>query len=80
MSEFILQLIQEGKPRVVLDYSGCLLNWPPHDGLRDVVESLRRITFDNAYCHAVEWLGTTWDTLTLLRRSVQKFRHHVRAS
>ena len=61
MGEFIPQLIHEGKqPRIMLDYSGCLLHGLRNMGLHDVIESLQRITCDPGYRRAVEWLATPW--------------------
>src|SRR5439155_1302064 len=61
MGEFIPQLVQEGKqPRVMLDYSGCLLHGLRAMGLNDVFGNLKLITLDPAYRHTVEWLGTAW--------------------
>jgi len=63
MDEFIPQLIHEGKqPRVMLDYSGCLLHGLRTMGLDDVIDSLRNITCNPAYRRAVEWLGNSWAT------------------
>ena len=61
MGEFIPQLVQEGKqPRVMLDYSGCLLHGLRAMGLNDVFDNLKRITLEPAYRRSVEWLGTAW--------------------
>src|SRR5579862_2543790 len=50
MGEFIPQLVQEGKhPRVMLDYSGCLLYGLRAMGLNDVLDSLKRITLDSSF-------------------------------
>jgi hypothetical protein len=80
MGEFVPQLIQEGKqPRIMLDYSGCLLHGLHVMGLSDVIESLQRITCDAAYRRGVEWLGTAWGHAVAPSTPVQDFRHHVRA-
>jgi hypothetical protein len=80
MGEFIPTLVHEGKqPRVMLDYSGCLLHGLRHMGLNDVFENLQRITCDPAYRHCVEWLGTTWGHAVAPSTPVQDFRLHVRA-
>lgn len=80
MGEFIPQLIHEGKqPRIMLDYSGCLLHGLRTMGLNDVIESLQRITCDPGYRRAVEWLGTAWGHAVAPSTPVQDFRHHVRA-
>src|ERR1700728_2406983 len=61
MSEFVPQLLREGKqPRVMLDYSGCLLHGLIQMGLRDVLEGLKSLTRDPACRRCVEWLGSAW--------------------
>jgi hypothetical protein len=61
MGEFVPQLAQEGKqPRVMLDYSGCLLHGLRAMGLNDVFDHLKKITLDPAYQRNAEWLGTAW--------------------
>src|SRR5438876_674723 len=80
MGEFIPQLIHEGKqPRVMLEYSGCLLHGLRTMGLDDIIDSLRRITCDPEYRRAVEWLGATWGHSVAPSTPVQDFRLHVRA-
>jgi len=80
MGEFIPQLVQEGKkPRVMLDYSGCLLYGLRAMGLNDVFDNLQRITLDPAYQSSVEWLGTAWGHAVAPSTPVQDFRLHVRA-
>jgi hypothetical protein len=80
MGEFIPQLIGEGKqPRIMLDYSGCLLHGLRTMGLNDVIEALQRITGDPAYRRGVEWLATAWGHAVAPSTPVQDFRHHVRA-
>jgi len=78
MGEFIPQLVHEGKqPRVMLDYSGCLLHGLRHMGLDDVFDNLRRITCDPAYRRCVEWLGTAWGHAVAPSTPTQDFRLHV---
>ena len=80
MGEFIPQLVQEGKqPRVMLDYSGCLLHGLRAMGLNDVFDSLRNITSNPGYRRAVEWLGTAWGHAVAPSTPFQDFRLHVRA-
>jgi hypothetical protein len=80
MDEFIPQLIHEGKqPRVMLDYSGCLLHGLRTMGLDDVIDSLRNITCNPAYRRAVEWLGNSWGHAVAPSTPAQDFRLHVRA-
>jgi len=80
MGEFLPQLVHEGKqPRIMLDYSGCLLHGLRAMGQNDVIESLQRITGDPAYRRTVEWLGTAWGHAVAPSTPVQDFRLHVRA-
>jgi hypothetical protein len=80
MGEFIPQLVHDGKnPRVMLDYSGCLLHGLRVMGLGDVFDNLKRITLDPAYRRSVEWLGTAWGHAVAPSTPVQDFRLHVQA-
>jgi hypothetical protein len=80
MSEFIPQLLDEGKqPRVMLDYSGVLLHGLRAMGLNDVFDALKRITCERALRHCVEWLGCPWGHAVAPSTPVQDFRLHVKA-
>jgi hypothetical protein len=80
MGEFIPVLVHEGKqPRIMLDYSGCLLHGLRQMQLNDVFENLQRITCDPAYRQCVEWLGTAWGHAVAPSTPVQDFRLHVQA-
>ena len=80
IGEFVPALAQEGKqPRVMLDYSGCLLHGLRDMGLHDVFDSLKRVTCDPAYMGCVEWLGTAWGHAVAPSTPIQDFRLHVRA-
>ena len=80
MGRFIPQLVQQGKsPRVMLDYSGCLLHGLGRMGRSDVFDDLRTITCDPAYRGCVEWLGSAWGHPVAPSTPVQDFRLHVRA-
>jgi hypothetical protein len=80
MSEFIPQLVQEGKqPRVMFDYSGCLLHGLREMGANDVLDGLRHITCDASFRRCVEWLGSAWGHPVAPSTPVQDFRLHVRA-
>jgi hypothetical protein len=80
MGQFIPQLIDEGhRPRVMLDYSGTLLHGLHEMGAHDVLAALRRITCEEPYREAVEWLGTAWGHPVAPSTPVQDFRLHVRA-
>jgi hypothetical protein len=80
MGEFIPQLVQDGKqPRVMLDYSGCLLHGLLQMGLDDVLASLHCITCDPAYRRCLEWLGTAWGHAVAPSTPAQDFRLHITA-
>jgi hypothetical protein len=80
MGDFIPQLVEERKqPRVMLDYSGCLLHGLRAMGLDDVIDHLKKITNDKAYRRSVEWLGTAWGHAVAPSTPVQDFRLHVQA-
>jgi len=80
MGEFIPQLIHEGKePRAMLEYSGTLLHGLRQMGRHDVLDSLKTITCDPLYRHAVEWLGAPWGHAVAPSTPVQDYRLHVRA-
>jgi hypothetical protein len=80
MGEFVPQLVREGKePRVMLEYSGTLLHGLSVMGAGDVIESLRAITCNREFRHAVEWLGAPWGHAVAPSTPVQDFRLHVRA-
>lgn len=80
MARFIRRLVGQGcQPRVMLDYSGCLLHGLCQMGLDDVITSLRTITTEPAYRHCVEWLGSPWGHPVAPSTAVQDYRLHVRA-
>ena len=80
MGEIIPQLMDEGKqPRIMLEYSGCLLHGLRQMGLDDVFENLERITCDRAYRRCVEWLGAPWGHAVAPSTPVQDYRLHVQA-
>jgi len=80
MGEIIPQLLKEGhQPRVMLDYSGCLLDGLCRMGADDVIEDLRKITCEPAYRGCVEWLATPWGHAVAPSTPVQDFRLHVQA-
>ncbi len=80
MGEFIPQLIEEGKqPRVMLEYSGTLLHGLRHMGLDDVFATLKPMTCEPRYRHAVEWLGCPWGHAVAPSTPVQDYRLHVKA-
>ncbi|VGO16617.1 hypothetical protein PDESU_05208 [Pontiella desulfatans] len=80
MGEFIPELVTQGcEPRIMLDYSGCLLYGLEQMGADDVIDALRHITTDPRYRHCVEWLGTGWGHPVIPSTPVQDFRLHVEA-
>jgi hypothetical protein len=80
MGEIIPRLVDEGKqPRIMLEYSGCLLDGMRQMGLDDVFETLERITCDDRYRHCAEWLGAPWGHAVAPSTPVQDYRLHVLA-
>jgi hypothetical protein len=80
IGRFVPQLVHEGRqPRVMLDYSGCLLHGLIQMGLDDVIEDLRNITCQTAYHPNVEWLGSPWGHSVAPSTPMQDYRLHVRA-
>jgi len=78
MGEFIPQLIGQGKsPRVMLDYSGCLLHGLREMGANDVLDSLKWLATDPACRRCVEWLGTAWGHAVAPSTPARDFRLHV---
>jgi hypothetical protein len=80
MGQLIPQLLTEGlQPRVMLDYSGCLLHGLRRMGRMDVMDSLRGLTRDPERRRCVEWLGTAWGHAVAPSTPPDDFRLHVRA-
>lgn len=80
MGDFIPQLVGEGKrPKIMLEYSGCLLFGLLDMGLDDVIDQLRRITCDPQYFGAVEWLGAPFGHPVAPSTPMQDYRLHVLA-
>jgi hypothetical protein len=80
MGEFIPQLVQDGqRPRIMLEYSGCLLHGLRKMGLHDVFDNLKTITCDPSYRRCVEWLGAPWGHAVAPSTPAQDYRLHVRA-
>ncbi len=80
MGRFIPELVRQRKhPRVMLDYSGCLLYGLQQMGRSDVFDDLRTITCDPTYRRCVEWLGSAWGHPVAPSTPVQDYRLHVRA-
>jgi hypothetical protein len=80
MGQIIPDLVEDGgRPRVMLDYSGCLLHGLCQMGATEVIASLRTLTSDPATRSCVEWLGTAWGHAVAPSTPVQDYRLHVRA-
>ncbi|HYE18682.1 MAG TPA: hypothetical protein VEA69_09575 [Tepidisphaeraceae bacterium] len=80
MGEIVPRLVAEGlEPRVMLDYSGCLLHGLIQMGRGDVIDRLRPLATDPRYIPCVEWLGTAWGHAVAPSTPPQDFRLHVRA-
>lgn len=76
MADYIPQLVSEGKePRVMLEYSGVLLEGLERMGAEDVLDSLRSL----ASSRRVEWLGCPWGHAVAPSTPVQDYRLHVTA-
>lgn len=80
MGEFIPQLVSEGKsPRIMLDYSGCLLHGMRQMGAHEAIDALKPLAQNPAYRRCVEWLGTAWGHAVAPSTPAADFRLHVRA-
>jgi Glycosyl hydrolase family 57 len=80
MGELVPQLLAEGlEPRVMLEYSGTLLEGLWRMGAGDVLDALERLTCDPSVRPAVEWLGCPWGHAVAPSTPVQDYRLHVRA-
>ncbi len=80
IAALVAELAGQGKaPRVMLDYSGCLLYGLPKMGLWDVIDALRTVTTDAQYRKNVEWLGCTWGHAVAPSTPVQDYRLQVKA-
>ncbi|MFC1577188.1 glycosyl hydrolase family 57 [Candidatus Omnitrophota bacterium] len=80
ISDFIRELAAEGKnPRVMLDYSGCLLWGLKQMGEGAVLENLKLITSDDKYHIYCEWLGTMWSHAVVSSTPVPDIRLQITA-
>jgi hypothetical protein len=80
MGELIPQLLAEGtQPRIMLEYSGTLLQGLRRAGLDNVVDALRPLACDPELRQAVEWLGCPWGHAVAPSTPARDYRLHVRA-
>jgi len=80
MGEFVPELVADGRrPRIMLEYSGCLLYGLRQMGAGDVLDALRRITVEPDRRRCVEWLGMPWGHPVAPSTPMQDFRLHVGA-
>ena len=80
IADFIRELVDAGRhPRVMLDYSGCLLFGLRQMGRDDIVENLKSVVQDDRYWPHVEWLGTMWGHAVVPSTPIPDVKLHVRA-
>jgi hypothetical protein len=80
MSDFIRELVSQGKnPRIMLDYSGNLLQGLKDMGEERVLENLKLITCDKKYYKYAEWLGTMWSHAVVSSTPVPDIKLHIKA-
>jgi hypothetical protein len=80
MADFIRELVDAGRqPRIMLDYSGCLLFGLRQMGRGDILENLKTIVHNEKYRPFVEWLGTFWGHAVAASTPVPDFKLHLRA-
>jgi len=80
IADFIRELVDAGRhPRVMLDYSGCLLFGLRQMGRDDILENLKSVVHDDRYWPHVEWLGTMWGHAVVPSTPIPDVKLHVRA-
>jgi hypothetical protein len=80
IADFIRELADEGRqPRVMLDYSGCLLYGLRQMGRGDILDNLKTVVREDRYWPCVEWLGTFWGHAVAASTPVPDFKLHLRA-
>jgi hypothetical protein len=80
MADFIRELVDAGRqPRIMLDYSGCLLFGLRQMGRGDILENLKTIVHNDKYSPFIEWLGTFWGHAVAASTPVPDFKLHLRA-
>jgi hypothetical protein len=80
IADFIRELADAGRqPRVMLDYSGCLLFGLRQMGRGDILENLKSIAQNERYWPFAEWLGTLWGHAVAASTPVPDLKLHMRA-
>jgi hypothetical protein len=80
IADFIRELVNVGRsPRVMLDYSGCLLFGLRQMGRGDVLDNLKEIAQNDRYWPYVEWLGTMWGHAVPASTPVPDLKLHIKA-
>jgi hypothetical protein len=76
MGDFIPDLETQGHaPRIMLEYSGCLLFGLRQMGAHGVLEKLKILA--DRYHQNVEWVGAPWGHAVAPSTPVQDYRYHV---
>lgn len=80
IADFIRELVDAGQqPRVMLDYSGCLLFGLRQMGRGDILENLKTIVHNERYWPHVEWLGSLWGHSVAPSTPVPDLKMHMLA-
>jgi hypothetical protein len=80
IADFIRELADAGRqPRVMLDYSGCLLFGLRQMERGDIIENLKSIVQNDHYWPFAEWLGSFWGHAVAAATPVPDLKLHVRA-
>jgi hypothetical protein len=80
VADFIRELVDAGRqPRIMLDYSGCLLFGLRQMGRGDILENLKTVVASDRYWPCVEWLGTYWGHAVAASTPVPDLKLHLRA-
>ncbi len=79
-ADFIRELVDAGRqPRVMLDYSGCLLFGLRQMGRGDILDNLKSIAAGDRYWPFAEWLGTFWGHAVAPSTPIPDLKLHIRA-
>ncbi len=78
IGDFIPDLVAQGcNPRIMLDYSGNLLWGLQQMNRNDILDPLKRITYD--YQPNIEWLGTMWSHAVVPSTPIPDIKLHIQA-